>query len=127
MLPHPLSTKLSQLFLPTGCLKAQLRGTPIDKEQQISRPGYLPSDRQHTKSCRTEIVKKTAFSYDLFIIIIIFFLKTNFFPDGFSLKWFYEKIFLKYPKIALCPSCVLYLSLLAKRLKIVIVVENSQT
>ena len=31
------------------------------KEQQVSSPGYLPSDRQHTKSRRTEINKNIFF------------------------------------------------------------------
>ena len=53
MLPLPLNTKLSQLFLLTGCLKA----TYTCKEEQISSPGYLASDRQHAKSRRTEIDK----------------------------------------------------------------------
>ena len=54
------------------------------KEEQISSPGYLASDRQHAKSRRTEI----AFSYDLFIIIIIFFLQTK-----YLFRWVFSKVF----------------------------------
>ena len=111
MLPHSLNTKLSWLFLLTGCLKVQLRGTPA-RSSRFQGQGTFPAIVNLRKVAEQRSLKM-AFSYDLFITIF------------FLLKWFYEKKVFKLQKIALCPSCDL--SFLAKRLKIIIVGENSRT
>ena len=79
----PLNTKFSWLFLLTGCLKALLRDIPISNGR-FQGQGYLLSDRHHVKSRKNRDREKMAFSYDLFIIIIItFFLQTIFFFSWF--------------------------------------------
>ena len=122
MLPHPYIA-FSTNWLPEGSTsiytcKEQGHGTfpLIVSKQKVAEQRSL----------------KTAFSYDLFHHnnnnnhhYNILSSDKNFCSNVFSLKWFFEKIFFKYKKIALCPGCVLYLLFLAKRLKRVIVMKNS--
>ena len=104
MLPHPLNTKLSRLFLLTGCLKVLLRHTPA-RSSRFQGQDNFPVTVSTRKVAEQRSIK-TALSYNVHLNNILS-------SDGFSLKWFYEKIFLKYSKMALYPGCVFYLSLLA--------------
>ena len=79
----------------------------------------LPSDRQHGRSCQTEIDKNgilfnviiIIIIVIIIIIIIIFFLKTIFASNGFSLKWFckkYNKSTKKYIALSLCAIAIAF-------------------
>ena len=90
MLPHPLHTILSQLFLLTGCLKALIQDRPARSSRFQGQGNFLVI--VSTQKVAEERSIKMAFSWHIhhinrshhiFIIVLS--------SDRFSRNWFYKK------------------------------------
>ena len=98
----PTQYKSFMVFLLTCCLNALLRDTPA-RSSRFQGQDNFPVFASTIEIAELRLIKWHFFI--TFIIIIIFFFKTIFSSDGFSLKCFYAKNFIKIPYIqAVCFS-----------------------